>query len=364
MNLLIFTALCGGVYWLSLQDWSTGGPNSASGDSEPLASRQASVQDLQWSADGNTFLSRSVGKSECDFSVLLHRLADQRSRPASSARQLARQVTTELIPGVDRHIWNALMLPDAKALIAVGENQIISRIEIESGARTDLLDASALDRVPALAISPDGSQFAVALDGEVRLYDPRLGRERRRLAGRASVVGDLVFSGDRQSIAAGYGDGTIRVWSVASGKVLHDLARHNGPATRVRFVPGSARLASIGLYGDDTFRLWDLQSGNLIWQAAGGEMGLFGLAISADGSLAATGGNNGDIVLWNMHERTRGATLSGHTGAVRSLQFSPDGATLTSGSSDGTICFWDVGTSDLLSSFDVGEIRFGDGPQS
>lgn len=342
-NSLLFSALGGGGYWLQLQDWSTDGGLQSSGSGEAVqVPRQTSLLDLSWSADGRTVLSRSVGRPS-GSPLLLHRLVEAGAVPL---------FTTRPIPTGKQFIWNSVLLPDASAVVVVDESRIVSRIDIGTGVRTDLLKITDLNN-DRLAVASDGSCLAVTSDGQVGLFDPRSGEELLRLAGRTLYDAKLVFSDDRHWVATTIGNGTIRVWNRSTGEIVRDLTRHDGAVAAVRFVNGSGRLASVGLQPDATLRLWDFESGDQLWQVAEDRTGLRALAVSADGSLAATGGYDSQVVLWDLNERARLRVYSGHAGIIQALQFSPDGTLLTSASDDGMICIWDVGSTDLLHSIDV-----------
>ncbi len=61
--------------------------------------------------------------------------------------------------------------------------------------------------------------------------------------------------------------------------------------------------------------------------------------ISPDSSLIASGSVDNTIKLW-QHDGTEIATLTGHTAAVRSVKFSKDGKLIATGSDDGTVKLW------------------------
>lgn len=70
---------------------------------------------------------------------------------------------------------------------------------------------------------------------------------------------------------------------------------------------------------------------------------LFSVAVSPDGGLMASGGENGTIRLWDTATMKQvGKPLVGHTSYVLCVTFSSDGKILASASEDMTVCLWDV----------------------
>ena len=66
------------------------------------------------------------------------------------------------------------------------------------------------------------------------------------------------------------------------------------------------------------------------------------LAVSPDGTIAASGSTDCTLKLWNLKTRSCLATLNGHKRPVWALAFSPDGKTLASGSGDHSIRLWNL----------------------
>jgi len=73
----------------------------------------------------------------------------------------------------------------------------------------------------------------------------------------------------------------------------------------------------------------------------GHEKTVLSVVFSPDGSLLASGGADGLVLLWHVPSGARLFTLRGHEGSVESLAFSPDGNSLVTGGSDGTVRVWD-----------------------
>lgn len=66
------------------------------------------------------------------------------------------------------------------------------------------------------------------------------------------------------------------------------------------------------------------------------------LSFSQDGKWLASAGEDQTILVWNVHENTKHASLIGHTQTATGLCWSADGSTLFSTSADGTLKQWDL----------------------
>jgi WD40 repeat protein len=88
------------------------------------------------------------------------------------------------------------------------------------------------------------------------------------------------------------------------------------------------------------------------------------VAISADGKLLASGGQDSNVILWDRASGKVSATLHGHKQPVSCVAFSPDGTLVASGSSGlqkrvGEVKLWNVASGKEGASFKLGD---GGGP--
>jgi WD40 repeat protein len=127
------------------------------------------------------------------------------------------------------------------------------------------------------------------------------------------------------------------------------LQGHSGKAFAVAITPDGKLIASGG--EDNTARLWDVATGKQKALLRGHTDLVFSVALTADGKTAASGGFDATVKLWNVATGQERATLAGHEKRIRCIAFSPNGETLASASEDGSIKLWHVATGNQDASF-------------
>ena len=198
----------------------------------------------------------------------------------------------------------------------------------------------------SVALSPDGTRLVAGFqDGTVRLWEVATQTEVATLEGHTDRVASVAFSPDGRLLAsgAGGGDRTVRLWDAATQTEVATLRGHTGGVRSVSFAsPDGATLASAGGWDDRTVRLWDVATHEEVatLEEHGGPV--HSVTYSRDGSTLVSGAADGTVLLRDG-ETGNAAGLSGHA-SLSSMALSPDGALLASGYQYGTIRLWDAVT--------------------
>ena len=284
------------------------------------------VASVAFSPDGTSLASGSL-----DGTVKLWNLATKTSTTLSSSTI----------------VLSVAFSPDGITLAAGLENTI-KLWNVETKTNTATLEGGS--RVRSVAFSPDGTTLAAGLENStVKLWNVETKTNTDILSWATSRVSSVAFSPDGTTLAAGLSNAfsgfnptpdhaAVKLWNVETKNIV-TLSGHEDYVTSVAFSPDGTTVASGA--GDGTVRLWDVATETGIILDVPWRVG--SVAFSPDGATLAVGtGDGGTIQLWDVATKTDIATFSGHASMVFSLAFSPDGTILASGSGDKTIQLWDV----------------------
>jgi WD40 repeat protein/serine/threonine protein kinase len=200
-----------------------------------------------------------------------------------------------------------------------------------------------------VAFSPDGERLASGnLEGVVKVWDLRNGREIASWRAHGDQVYGLAFRPDGRALASASLDETVKVWETATWKQRLTFHGHPGGVCSVAFSPDGSQLASAGF--DKLVKTWDATTGREVLSLSGHTDGVFRLALSGDGRRLASASMDGTVKVWDLSTGREVLTFSGHGQMVRDIAFSPDGRRLASASGtiwksdDGLVKVWDTAT--------------------
>jgi WD40 repeat protein len=190
------------------------------------------------------------------------------------------------------------------------------------------------EKVRALAVSRDGRTVATASGrGEVKLQELSTGRLLLSLPESQEDVHCLAFSPEGRALAVNHGR-EIRLWQLprAEGQGVRRMRTLRGHTRTVRCLAFASRGHLLASGGQDRQLIfWDLEQSDHKETLVAHTGTIRSLAFAPDGRTLASGAEDGKVKLWHVLTRSEMLTLSGHTGPVHAVAFSPNGRILASG---------------------------------
>ncbi len=303
-------------------------------------------------------------------------------------------------------VYDVAFGPDGRAYSA-GMDGAVWVWDIESGEPIGSYGVPS-QSMSSMALSADGTTLAAgSLDGDVYVWNTSTGRPAQTLAvGHTGTVDGLAFDPGGSLLASVSRDRTVRLWALerdeqvvtqrlmapatsvawhptkpslvcgtgdkseltesseafgaaggrlalagpgAGGAIVWDfhagpprfLERHAGPVQGVA-VTADGRIVTAG--DDASVRVWDPESGRQLRLLMGHRDRVWAVAVSPDGSVAASGSIDNDVRLWDLESGTCTRVIEEHQGGVGSVVFDSSGTRLVTASADGTVRIFDAAT--------------------
>ena len=158
----------------------------------------------------------------------------------------------------------------------VFDHHVIQLIDVTTGAIVKTISGHA-DRVTALAFSPDGTHLASGSN---------IGSVRGRLDKKSN-------QGVEQR-----NEDPIRMWDIATGAIVMELAGHTGSVRSLVFTQGGEYLVSGSQ--DKTIKIWNVETGALVSTLIGHNDLIDSIAMTTDGRYLVSGGGH-DVKIWQQH---------------------------------------------------------------
>lgn len=247
----------------------------------------------------------------------------ERSKTAEVQLIAARALTLLVKVGVDltRHDFKKIRIPGA---------------DLSRG----IFDHTRFDGADLSEVNFRGAQLQQANFQEANLAKVDFG-ELPNIIEVDSMVHDCLYSPNGHWLAVGTGDGKIKLYETKNLELKHTLEGHRGGVTSLSFSPNSELLASGAM--DGGIIMWDVHRGEEShirsaeeWRQPpiGHACETYSVDFSPDGEILASGGQDGDVILWKLEDGRRLSRLytfsQDERNMVRSVKFSPNGDFLAS----------------------------------
>ncbi|HKO58175.1 MAG TPA: TIR domain-containing protein [Thermoanaerobaculia bacterium] len=214
--------------------------------------------------------------------------------------------------------------PDGSLLVAGSDEGTTSVWPVRP--RTEPLVLLDKVRLRGAAATADGARLVtVDGDGDAMLWD---GRSSRTLPAKGAKA--CAITPDGKLAATAHEDGVVRIWQGA--KLLRATDAAGEPLRGVLLTPGGDVIA----FGDHSVVRWSVDGRH---DFIGPPSKVAVVAVSADGKKLLACYDDGIAYVWDGTRRT---VLTGHRGAILSGALSADGTIAVTGGKDGTARVWNT----------------------
>lgn len=244
--------------------------------------------------------------------------------------------SAKILDGRNRRIHTAEISPDG-SLIAATTDETAILWQASTGNRLHVLTFQD-HSLYGVVFSSDSKTIVTPLRRGAKSWNTTTGNEIASL----EVVGEAY--NDAVEVAACSRDGSIfaevkdhqiRIWETATGALRATLEGHSAQIRDLSFSPAGDLIATAS--NDNTIKLWNLDKSNSNQATSRGK--ITAVAISLDGTLAASSSLHGNICLWNMKSGSSRLLSFDSSDGINTLVFSPDNSLLAA-CSDTTIYIW------------------------
>lgn len=173
-----------------------------------------------------------------------------------------------------------------------------------------------------------------------------------------NTVYSAAWSPNGKSLAAGFGDGSVKIFSVADENQPRLYEGNSKQTQYLAFSPDGNWLASA--CSDAHIKVWDVHTSSLV-KLIPTRFVSPQLAFSHDSKLLVGVVDASAVTMWNTATWLEAGSLPRHAdgtdGMVNCLVLASDGKTLVVAYSDGTVAIWDISTRRSLRAFKIAKLN-------
>lgn len=225
--------------------------------------------------------------------------------------------------------------PDNKNIATASVDGTIKIWGTASGVLVKTLEGHA-DMVGTIDYSPDGKWLVSgSRDKTVKLWDVNSGHVLHTFNHQPRLIYGVCFDPKGKRIVS-TSDVNLSVWNATNYQLEKTLKGHKDHVMAVSFTADGSHLVSGSR--DGSLKMWDLASGRVVKEYTEPYALVTSLAISPNGFYLVRGGKN--VKLWDAKNAQKVTSLRGHFKNVNSVAFSPNGQMIASASDDQTVKVW------------------------
>ncbi|MGI9482600.1 MAG: c-type cytochrome [Hyphomicrobiales bacterium] len=308
--ILVLAALCAGLFAPAAQarDWvGHGGP----------------VKSVAISPDGAHALSGSF-----DYSMIYWDISKE---------------NPEVVTRFDDHeaaVNSVAFLPGGKRAITASDDGNVALWDLQNGKLIKRFNGHT-HKVVKIALSSDGGKaVSAAWDRTARIWNLNEQTAGPVLKGHSNTINDAAFSQSGKFVfTAGY-DGAIRQWHTDDGSLERIIYKHGWGVNVLRVLPGDKEI----LFGtlDGFVGVLDIFRGEVTTILRPYERPVLSLVVDPALDMAAVGGGDGRITVWELSTWREKYVHENPYGPVWALAFAKDGKHVYYAGLDDNVHHWQL----------------------
>jgi len=208
---------------------------------------------------------------------------------------------------------------------------------------------------PSANFIVSGSRDKTAMVWELTNDSVNVGFAKRSLNGHSHFVQDVALSRDGQFALTASWDNEMRLWRIDTAESVRRFVGHKKDVMSVSFSPENRQIVSCSR--DKTIKVWNTigeckltfdQNSHSDWVTC------CRFSPSTENPVIVSVGSDKRVNVWSLNKTVPEQTFTGHTGYLNKVEISPDGSICASAGKDGIIMLWNLAEKQPLSSFDAG----------
>lgn len=190
-------------------------------------------------------------------------------------------------------------------LWSVKQGAVLARLVPQGDAFTGV-GAAKRPQVTVLAAHPSDASIIAAgySDGTVRIWSLTTRAALVTLHGHRAGVTAAIFNADGSRLFTGSQDTDIIGWDVVSEQGLFRLKGHKGPVTALALLESSSHHHLLSASKDTLVKVWDLDTQHCVQTLVGHRTEVTAMAVNARESQLVTGAAEGPLRVWTILDTT------------------------------------------------------------
>ncbi|XP_040922193.1 protein FAN [Toxotes jaculatrix] len=237
---------------------------------------------------------------------------------------------------------SCLMLADGKTVVCSSWDNNVYFYSVPYGRRQDTLMGH--DDAVSEMCWFDERLYTASWDSTVKVWqcasDGSSGHRRSQFHLLAELehdagVNTIALNPAGTLLVSGCKDGTVTIWDTSSYETLQQDHCHDGTIHHTAFSPDSRHVLSTG--ADSCMKVTDVQTGMVISTVKAEEEQR---CFCWDGNSVLSGGQSGDLYLWDLLSNTVTERIAAHSGAVTAMWMNDLCTTVITGGDDRQMIYW------------------------